>query len=140
MDPDILQNKLESLIRCVHRIESKTPAALEILERDLDLQDIIIVNLERAVQTCVDIGSHLLSDLNIASPVSMASVFRELGDNHCIPPDLAERLARSVGFRNIAVHQYQSINWNIVFAIITRQLDDFRRFAGCVQAILKQKS
>ncbi len=136
MDRDIVQNKLESLIRCVYRTETKTPPSLESLETDLDIQDIIVVNLERAVQICVDIGSHLLSASKTSSPVTMADVFRDLSGNGIIPADLAGRLARSVGFRNIAVHQYQSINWSIVYSIITRQLDDFRQFAGCVQTLL----
>jgi uncharacterized protein YutE (UPF0331/DUF86 family) len=38
-------------------------------------------------------------------------------------------MAKSVGFRNTAVHAYQEIDWNIVYCIITEHLDDFRDFA-----------
>ena len=51
MDRDLIEAKLESLRRCVRRIEAKTPAGPEALHEDLDLQDIIVLNLERAVQT-----------------------------------------------------------------------------------------
>src|SRR5574344_2949705 len=78
MDSDVLNNKLESLTRCVHRIESHTPLSLKILQSDEDMQDIVVLNLERAVQLCVDIGNHLLLDYEANVPQSMADTFREL--------------------------------------------------------------
>ena len=57
MDRVILTEKLESLRRCLQRIEAKTPGDVESLRGDPDLQDIVVLNLTRAVQVCVDIGS-----------------------------------------------------------------------------------
>lgn len=48
MDNDIIRAKLESLSRCIKRIEDKMPASVEELQTNLDLQDIITLNLERA--------------------------------------------------------------------------------------------
>ena len=39
------------------------------------------------------------------------------------------KLAKAVGFRNIAVHAYHSISWEIVFSLITERLVDFSDFA-----------
>ncbi len=50
MDTDVILAKLESLQRCISRIEEKTPLKVEILESDYDIQDIISLNLERTVQ------------------------------------------------------------------------------------------
>ena len=132
MDPEIIKAKLESLIRCVSRIEGRKPASSDSLAGDLDAQDIITLNLERAVQLCVDIGSHLLLDYDLPSPDSMAGVFKTLGKAGVLDPGLADRMARAAGFRNIAVHQYESIDWNIVFSIVSYRLDDFRAFAAAV--------
>lgn len=44
---------------------------------------------------------------------------------HRLEADLALRMAKVVGFRNIAVHACDSIDWNIVFAIATGHLRDF---------------
>lgn len=137
MNPDSILGKLESLALCVRRIESKRPVDLESLECDIDIQDIIVINLERAVQTCVDIGTHILSNYSVSSPLSMADVFRTMAERELIDAALAERLARSVGFRNIAVHQYQTISWKIVYSIISTHMDDFRLFARCIENLLK---
>ena len=56
MDKDVMNRKLESLRRCIARIESKRPITPDILRSNDDLQDIIALNLERAVQTCVDMA------------------------------------------------------------------------------------
>jgi hypothetical protein len=74
MEAEIVLTKLESLNRCIARIEEKMPVEVGILRENYDLQDIIILNLERSVQLCVDLGLHVLSDSSIARPSSMVEV------------------------------------------------------------------
>ncbi len=62
----------------------------------------------------------------------MADNFAILQEANVITPALAERMMKTVGFRNIAVHSYQTIDWNIVYQICTRHLDDFRQFAKAI--------
>ena len=137
MDSDVVLSKLESLRRSLHRIEEKTPSAVEVLVDDYDRQDIIALNLERAVQTCVDIALHIISDLEAPAPDTMAHAFRTLEAAGSIDPCTAERMVKAVGFRNTAVHAYQAIDWTIVYRIITEHLDDFRAFARQVLTLTK---
>ena len=136
MDKDVVLNKLESLRRCVRRIESKRPASVDLLKKDYDLQDIIVLNLERAVQTCVDIGLHMISDLDLPVPENMAQTFVVLRQAGYLNGETAERMAKAVGFRNTVVHAYQEIDWEIVYRIITEHLDDFRNFAKHIMGAL----
>ena len=129
MDEDLILSKLESLSRCLVRIVEKTPATAEALKADLDRQDIIAVNLERAVQACVDIGLHIISQRSRLLPDSMAGTFLSLAELGVIDNHTAAVMRKTVGFRNTAVHAYRTINWDIVFSICTRHLDDFRSFA-----------
>lgn len=141
MDREVLLNKLENLRRCVARIEKKTPASVSALMDDIDTQDIIVLNLERAVQVCVDVGMHIISDSDeMILPDSMAATFRTLSTKSVIEPALADHLSKAVGFRNTAVHAYQDINWEIVFSIITERLVDFRDFTRQVLEILERKT
>ena len=59
----------------------------------------------------------------------MGASFAQLQAQGVIPEALAVHLAKAVGFRNIAVHAYRSISWEIVFSIITERLKDFADFA-----------
>ena len=129
MDENIILSKIESLQRCTDRIEGKIPARSDEWKKNLDLQDIIVLNLLRVVQICVDIASHVISQLNLKTPLTMADTFSELHESEIISAEVAERMIKSISFRNISVHQYQDIDWNIVYWIITSNLDDFRKFA-----------
>jgi hypothetical protein len=68
MDRRVIEAKLERLRRCVQRIEHKQPSTLE-------LQDILSVNLERAVHLGVDIAAHIIADREVNVPMTMAAAF-----------------------------------------------------------------
>jgi uncharacterized protein YutE (UPF0331/DUF86 family) len=125
----ILDQKLESLRRCLSRIDDKTPSTLGELIDSVDLQDILVLNLTRAVQLCIDIGSHVISGSEEPTPATMGEVFVVLHRLGAISDDTALALRRAVGFRNVAVHNYGVINWEIVFSICGQSLNDFRQFA-----------
>ncbi len=132
MDRAVVEQKLESLRRCVQRIESRCPQSANELAADFDLQDIISLNLSRAVQLCVDIGAHLISGLDAPAPDTMGQTFDILAQSGLIDGGLAQRLKKAVGFRNIAVHNYDAINWAMVHSIATQHLADFSAFALAV--------
>jgi len=69
---EALVPKLDTLARCILRVESKKPFSLDQLQRDYDLKDIISINLERAVQQCVDIAAHLIADAELQAPSTMS--------------------------------------------------------------------
>ena len=129
MDQVIFTQKLESLRRCIRRVEEKTPADVDQLTQDPDIQDILVLNLTRAVQLCVDIGSHVISETEESAPTTMGDVFSTLEKLEAITPTVCESMQKAVGFRNVAVHNYDVINWEIVFAICQNSLVDFRQFA-----------
>ena len=110
MDRHLIEEKLETLRKCVARIEGKRPASAKTLAGDANLQDIIALNLTRAVQLSVDIAAHIIADTNASAPETMAQAFDTLADLNVIEPELAGRMKKAVGFRNIAVHSYQAID------------------------------
>jgi uncharacterized protein YutE (UPF0331/DUF86 family) len=140
MDRDIIIRKLDSLARCVKRIEKKRPATLEQLIDDIDIQDILSINLERAVQVSIDIGAHLLADLSVPPPKTMGDVFSILVAEKLISEETGMALRKAVGFRNLSVHAYDQVDWERVFEIVHGRLDDFRKFADAITRIMTPKS
>ncbi|MDD3517881.1 MAG: DUF86 domain-containing protein [Chromatiales bacterium] len=132
MDRSVVEAKLESLRRCLARVREKCPATAESLAQDPDLQDIVAINLTRAVQLGVDIGTHLIAGTESPAPATMGQTFDLLATRGIISADLAIRMKKAVGFRNIAVHNYEAIDWRIVHAIATVNIDDFERYAKVV--------
>lgn len=132
MAPDVILRKLDALADSVARIET-CPVSLDALLTDRDAQDVLVLNLTRAVQLCVDIGLHLLADAALPVPDTMAGTFDRLADAGLLDRELASRLRPAVGFRNLAVHRYDDIDWSIVHAVRTERLADFAEFARQVR-------
>lgn len=132
MARSVVNTKLESLRRTLARIEAKRPPDLQTLESDIDRQDILTVNLTRAVQICVDLATHIIAESERPAPTSMGDAFDALVSLGVIDDTLADTMKRAVGFRNVAVPQYQAIDHRVVFAISTSRLGDFVTFARAV--------
>ena len=80
---------------------------------------------------------HMVRQRRLGVPQDSREAFDMLVHAGFLEAELGNRLKRMVGFRNIAVHTYEKINWDIVHAIVTRHLDDFRRF---IKEILRAQS
>ncbi len=137
MDTLILEEKLESLRRCISRVEKKRAESAEQLRADVDRQDILTLNLTRAVQLCVDMAMHIIAQSDETLPQTMGQTFDALAQLGIIDEHLSGRLKAAVGFRNIAVHSYQKVDWDIVHSITHQGLDDFYSFARAVAACVE---
>ena len=65
----------------------------------------------------------------------MGEVFTTMAKLDILSPATTKSMRKAVGFRNIAVHSYEAISWEIVFAICRKSLGDFRRFAAEISAM-----
>ena len=128
MKNNVINEKIESLRKCLVRLEDKKPDDIAILRTDIDRQDIISVNLERAIQICVDIASYIISSQNLPAPTTMSESIAALEKVTLISTKTSLSLQKAVGFRNISVHAYKKIDWDIVFSILHNHLNDFKAF------------
>jgi len=130
---DILISKVESIKRCLKRIiEEYEGNPLNLV--NFTKQDSIVLNLQRACELSIDIGNYIISKKNFVTPKTSRDVFEILKDNNVIDNELSLKLQKMIGFRNIAVHDYQNIDNSILKSIIDNNLDDFR---GFIKAVLK---
>ena len=128
MDETLIFRKMESLGGCVDRIRSKRGFTHEELFHDYDLQDILSVNLQRAVQFSVDIAMHILSDLSGKLPDTMGQAFIALHEQGVISDGTASALRSSVGLRNVAAHDDVAVNWQIVHDVVERHVEVFAEY------------
>ena len=128
MDKLILEKKVDSILRCLNRIDDRIPDSEYDFLRDFDAQDVVILNLTRAVQLSVDIATHILSTTNQPVPSTMAEAFISLERINIISPEIADKMKRSVGYRNVAIHNYDDIDLSITYDIANNHLGDFKEF------------
>ena len=86
------------------------------------------------MQLAVDIGLQVLLEINVQPPESMEEVFILLSRERIISEEIAANLKKAVGFRNIAIHEYEDIDWKIVHSILEHRLDDFYHFMKSIFA------
>jgi uncharacterized protein YutE (UPF0331/DUF86 family) len=129
MVDDVLINKAATIERCVRRAHEEYERDTVSFAEDYTRQDAAILNIQRACEAALDMGQHMIRRDRLGIPQSARDVFSLLARAGYIEDSLADRLKRMVGFRNIAVHDYQSLQLPIVVAIIERHLDDFPRFS-----------
>jgi uncharacterized protein YutE (UPF0331/DUF86 family) len=128
MVDDIVVNKVAIVERCLARIDTEYAGDERNLRDNLTRQDSIVLNLQRACEAAIDLAMALVRDHRLGPPQESRHAFELLRDAGLIDTDLAHRMARMVGFRNVAVHDYQRLNLDIVNAIVTTRLGDFLDF------------
>ncbi len=132
-DRDIILAKVATIDRCLARIlEMRGPRGATLLPVDVD--DIVILNLQRAAQAAIDLGAHVVAAERLGLPDSLAATFTLLEKTGILSPVLAERMRKMTGFRNIAVHTYEAVNSAVVDAIVTRHLGDLKDFGALMLA------
>ena len=125
MADDVLINKAATIERCVARAREeyvKNPATFSM---DFTRQDAAILNIQRACEAALDMGQYLIRREKLGVPQSARDVFTLLAQGGWIDIALADKLKRMVGFRNIAVHDYQALQLPILISIIETHLDEF---------------
>ena len=127
VDTDVLLEKVNSIQNCLQRIHDTVGKNIEILE-SLDAQDIVVLNLQRAVQLVINIAFHITSSEKLGLPNSLKDAFRLLQNHKIITPAVAKAMEKMVGFRNIAVHDYQIIDVEILKKIVKEHLKDIEAF------------
>jgi len=128
MVDDVLINKLATIERCVMRVREEYAADPEGFSQNYSRQDAAILNIQRACEAVLDMGYHLIRREKLGVPQSSRDVFTLLAKSNWIANELADVLKRMIGFRNIAVHDYQALQLPITINIIQHHLDDFLQY------------
>lgn len=129
---DVLINKAGSIERCVARAREEYAADPATFTTHFTRQDAAVLNIQRACEAALDMGQHLVRRERLGVPQSARDVFELLARAGWIDAALADALKRMVAFRNIAVHDYQSLMVPILVNIITQHLDEFLQFTKAV--------
>ena len=128
MTDDIILNKSDTIEKCIKRVLEIYENRTENLRGDQTKQDAILLNLERACQSSIDLAMHLVKVHKLGLPKESREAFDLLLGKGLIDEGLCKKMHGLVGFRNTAIHNYKKLDLDIVEAIIKRHLEDFREF------------
>ena len=130
-DEDIVLAKVASIRKCILVIKNlwfeNDPEVPEWIRRD-----VTVLNIQRAVEACLDLANHLIAANSLGLPGSAAEAVSILIDQRILPSVEASVFRGMIGFRNIAVHNYREIDGAIVSGIVHDHLGDLEDFATAV--------
>ncbi|HIJ88417.1 MAG TPA: DUF86 domain-containing protein [Desulfuromonadales bacterium] len=132
VDRNILVAKVTTIEKCINKVKEKRSASIDEFMVDEDSQDIVLFNLMQAIQGCVDMAAHIVSDEGYGMAGSMNDFFCLLRGRNIISVDLQEKLISAVGFRNLVVHEYAKLDLNQVYDIATHGIGDLEEFVSIV--------
>ncbi|MFO7986436.1 MAG: DUF86 domain-containing protein [Desulfatiglandaceae bacterium] len=136
IDPEVITRRIEKLREYVKYLR-------ELGERSKDRfvsDPFVYGNVERflhlAIQSVLDIGSHIIAAKQLETPEEYQDIFRILGEQGILPEEFAKSLQPMAGLRNILVHDYLEVDREELYRIVTENLKDFEIFAKHIAKLL----
>lgn len=132
IDQELVAKKLALIETCVQQLRSM--ARPEALRTDIREQRFVEHTLQIAVQSALDVASHMVSDERLGEPETNRDLFDLLVRAGRLPEELASTLRDMAGFRNILVHGYQDVDLGIVEDVLRNHLGDLLDFVAAVRS------
>ena len=133
INKDVVLGKVRNIQNCQRRMNELTRRNQDTL-MNFDIQDAFMMNLIRCMQASIDLAAHVIAAEELGIPNDLSENFRILGQAKIIDADLAQKLEKMAGFRNVAIHEYTTVDLAILKVVHNDHLKDFEDF---YRAILK---
>jgi uncharacterized protein YutE (UPF0331/DUF86 family) len=133
-DPELIAKKLGQIETCVR--ELRTLAQPGRIRQDIREQRFVEHTLQLAIQAALDVASHIVSDERLGEPRANRELFDLLERAGWLGADLAGILRRMVGFRNVLVHGYDTVDLAVVEDVLSNRLGDLLEFARVIRGRL----
>jgi len=83
--------------------------------------DAMILNIERACQAAIDISQHLVAVHHAGMPQTSADAFIMLHKSKLITENTAKAMISMTGFKNVAIHEYQELELEVLQNIAEKE-------------------
>jgi uncharacterized protein YutE (UPF0331/DUF86 family) len=134
VDKILILKKLSTLDEYLKQIAEYTSITVQAYAGDWKTQRIVERTFQMMIETCLDIGGHIISDEKMRVPETYADIFRILVENGILSKTHLVAFEKMAKFRNIVVHDYEKIDPEIVVAILRNHLQVFEVFKSSVIA------
>ena len=136
---DTITRHLELLRLYLERLAELQQHSREALKSDWHVQSMVERNLQLAIEAVVSIAEQVIASLSLPTPESSRAALSTLADASVLTHDLAQALQQAVGFRNIIVHRYMDIDYDLVYEALQSDLGDLAAFLATISSFLQQQ-
>jgi len=120
IEPDnVVLNKAAIIERSLNRMREE-------YRFDPELQnythiDAMILNIERACQASIDLAQHIVAENHLGMPQTSADAFILLKKANLVSEKTARAMVSMTGFRNVAIHEYQELELEILHTVAKKE-------------------
>ena len=137
VDTNLVAAKLRELAERIARVRMHCPPEASDLAADSDALDLVSFNLMLAVQSCLDVASHLISDEDWPPGDTYSEAFQRLHEHGVLARETADILGSATGLRNVVAHGYGGVDPKLIHRAAVHGLADLERFSSEVSAWMK---
>lgn len=120
----------------LERMELPSP---EEIAKDYDIQHLLNHRLHTAVETCIDIASHIASIQKLGGYQQATDVFQLLAQHQIIDQSLFQKMTQAVKARNVLVHKYADVDYHVIVRNLEDDIADLREFGRQINQYLKAR-
>jgi uncharacterized protein YutE (UPF0331/DUF86 family) len=136
LNSELIKKRCQEISDSLVRLEKIKNLSREEFLKNRDIQDIASYRLLVAIEAALNLCYHVSAKKLKKAPDEYAECFGILGEAEIIPEELAEELKKMARFRNMLVHMYWKIDYDIIFDILRDKLDQLKQFSAAVAALL----
>ncbi|MEM2865428.1 MAG: DUF86 domain-containing protein [Candidatus Bathyarchaeia archaeon] len=138
VDEALISAKLGRLRQYRGFLEALRGTSIEEFMGDFKVSGAAERYLQVSIERLIDVGSEVISSLQLRRPERYRDIPYILAEEGIIPREFAETLASMIGFRDLLVHDYASIDLKLVYEFLQTRPSDFDEFTRHVAKWLKR--
>ncbi len=132
---NVIENKISSIQKYLKILEGYEKYSQEEIENDINTKGAVERYLYLVCQATIDLAEAIVSFKNLRKPSTLTESFYILNEADIASIKLAEKMADMVGFRNTISHDYEKLNYEIVYDVLQNRLKDIKEFVEMAKKI-----
>lgn len=135
-DISVIENKISSVKKYLKILERFKNYSRSQIEEDINIKGATERYLYLVVQSSIDLAEAVISFKGFRKPSTLSENFYILQEEGIISANLAKNLSKMVGFINITAHDYEKIDYDIVYDILHNRLEDIKNFLSTIENLI----
>ncbi|MBI5099549.1 MAG: DUF86 domain-containing protein [Nitrospirae bacterium] len=131
----VIENKISSIRKYLKILERYRQFSQQEIIEDIDRKGAVERYLYLVVQAAIDLAEAVISYKNLRKPSTMSESFHILQEENIIPPELTDQMIKMTGFRNVIAHDYEKLNYDILYEVLQNRLQNIETFLDKVSRL-----
>ncbi len=131
----VIENKISSVRKHLNILKRYKDFSQQEIVEDIDRKGAVERYLYLVIQATIDLSEAVIAYKNLRKPSTMSESFQILQEDKIIPSELADHMVKMTGFRNVIAHDYEKINYDIVYDVLRNKLANIEDFLDKISRI-----